>query len=69
MQIVDVDLVLNHVEAQIITPANYLPTLDASASHPHAEGLAVMVSSLTVLFTGFAVFNQGSAAKFPSPNH
>lgn len=45
LDIVDVDGILDDMEAQFIGSPQGLPRLDAPASEPHGEGLGVMVSS------------------------
>ena len=45
LQVVDVDRILDDVEAQVVGSAVGHPGLDAAAGHPHGEGLRMVIAA------------------------
>ena len=46
MQVMDMHLVLNHIEPQIVAFTHRESLFDATACHPHCEGIGVVVTSI-----------------------
>ena len=67
VQVVDVDLVLHHIEAEIIGLSDDLASLDSPSGHPHAEGRSMMVPPELVGLRP-AVLQEGGTAELTSPD-
>ncbi len=63
VQVVDVDRVFDRRPTDVVGAADHLPTFDAAAGHPKAEGVRVMVAAGVVLLR-VAILTQGRAAEF-----
>ena len=67
LKVVDVNGIFGDVETKVIGLADGDAGLDATAGHPHGEGLRVMVPAVAA-FEGGTGFNHGSTAEFAAPN-
>lgn len=69
LEVGDVDGVFGDVVADVVG-GSVGSGLDAAASHPHGEGVGVMVSAVVALFEFGAdvVLHHGCAAKFATPD-
>ena len=63
MEVVDVDLAIDHSEAEFVALAVDVTLLEAGTGHPHREGFDVVVAA-----DGLAVFAHWSAAEFSAPD-
>src|SRR6185437_16005904 len=61
VDVVDVDLILDGVEAELVGRAEGEARLDAAAGHEHAEAVGVMVAAVLPL-------GHGGAAEFAAPD-
>src|SRR5687768_5900556 len=62
MQIMDMHLVSSGIETKLITFAERDAWFNASSSHPHREGIRVMVAAI------IAALHHGRATEFAAPN-
>ena len=63
VQVVDVDLILRDVEAELVGLADSDAGLHAAAGHPHGEGVRMMVAAVG------AALHHRRAAKLAAPDH
>ena len=64
MEVVDVDLAIDHSEAEFVALAVDVSLLHAGTAHPHREGFDVVVAS-----DRLAVFAHWRATEFSAPDH
>src|SRR5438552_17946051 len=64
----DMDFILDDVEAKLIRLSDDLSPLNPTACHPDTESKRMVVTTLTAL-GGIAAFHQGRATKFASPDN
>ena len=62
LQVVDMNPVVDHVEAEVVAGAERDAGLDAAAGQPHGEGVGVMVAAVT------AALHHRRAAEFAAPD-
>ena len=62
VEIVDHELLLHHPVAIVVGGAHDRAPLHSSTSHPHGEGLRIVI-------TAVAPLSKGSASEFAAPNH
>src|SRR4051794_40239619 len=69
VKVMDVNLILDCLVAQLVRGAVDVPPLDPTAGHPHAEAVMVMVAAvgLGVLGVGVGELNGRRAAEFAPP--
>src|SRR6185312_7819947 len=63
VEVMDVDLVLDDVEAEVVAFADRNAGLDAAPRHPHREGVRVMVATVVT------ALDHRRTAEFPAPDH
>src|SRR5262245_56687211 len=68
VQIVNMYLIFDDLQAKIVCPANYAATLDSAASHPQAESKRMVVTSFSTFFRVVAL-DHGGAAELASPDY
>ena len=64
VQVVHVDLVFHHVEAQVVRLSQGSAGADAAAGQPHGEGVGMVVAAV-----GFGPLDHGRATEFATPEH
>src|ERR1700730_17395845 len=67
MQIMNMRLVFYHVQPELISFSDHLPTPDSAASEPHAETVGMMIPSRAVNLIRTVELRHRSAAEFPAP--
>lgn len=66
LQIVDMNGIVDHVEAEIVGLTVNVALFETSAGEPHGKGLRMMIASQASAEGGVG-FDHGSTAKLPSP--
>src|SRR5262245_18731019 len=71
MQVVDVDLVLNGLEAELVGGAMDMAPLDSATGQPRREAVMVMVAAIHLAGVGprRGQLHRGSAAELATPDH
>jgi hypothetical protein len=63
VEIVNMNTIPDHVEAQIVGLSHHQAGFDAAAGQPHGEGIRVVIAAV------IAPLNHRGAAEFPAPDH
>ena len=69
MQVVDMHLVVDRVQADLIRRADNLTAPNAASGHPHAEAVGVVVATGVVPRTALRAVRERRAAEVPAPDH
>ena len=69
VEVVDVDLVFDGLEAEVISRAVNVAAFGSAASHPSGEAVVVVVATVNFALVGsfFGHFDDGGAPEFSAP--